>query len=606
MVKKVILALVLLLSSIALGASTAGSLEHQGILEFLEQGFPDQYKQVGKVTETSENKLLFRAADLGLEQEKELLVLGKQEGQPYYLCPQNSVIRVSGRVQDKYVADILAELSPQKPSVGDSVVKPTSPTLYLYSNIKNRDGFAPYQQLLQGLLDKNFQVVELREPGEKKALQDYSLLLRLEGSNSSLVTKLQSVYSKEVLYSRSEQCQQDFGLNAAAGKDILTVDRKDGSLAIRIADSDKGIIPGAKVAAGKNASQPQKQKSGFQGADTDISGNVIRLDKGFQRLAICQLDKSPKKEFVLLNNNRVQVCHLSDGKLQPVYQHDLGNEDLIGLHLHAVDLDNDAQQELAVTLGKIKKSMQAENTSLKSRILNFEKGGLKALADEIPYYLRVIQDRSGERVLLAQKKGINDPFAGDIHRMTLNRNKEVSTSPYPQASDVYSLYQFNLVPGFPDKVMIKEPSNQIRVYHAPAEKVIGGMDMGLGNFNVLPYPVELQEPEFGDDFEKIASRDCFAPRRFSLQTGYANQVFTINAQRKSNWDLNRLQDLITGQQSKDSLLALKWSSDRIKRTWESQKIDKDILDFAFLHGKKQDQIYVLVRDGQGFALLGLE
>ena len=588
MYKKIIFALI----AIFFCAPQAGAanFNFQGTLDFLQQNFPENRQLVGKVSQTSPNKLIF-TANKDLEKNRALLVLDRQKNKSYHLSPLNSILQINSKIGNRYVAKILSKLDGKGPSSKDPVVVPASPTVYLYSNIKNRDGFQPYQKMLQKLIQANFPVVELYEPEVNISRKKYSLLLRLEGtSDKNLVSKVQSIYSRETMYSQAHKGQGKFQISAPVGKDIL-LKEKIATQETKTAQVDQS---------------PKKQsptpKPGFEQVDTEVKSQEYRLEDKFNRLNICQLDSSPEPEFVLLNNNKLQVFKQVPDGLKSVYEYSLQEEDLLGLHLHSMQLDKEQGEELILTLGEKKSFSGAENTELRSKILTWENNKLQVLADRLPYYLRVIENRSGEEVLLAQKKGNHDPFTGKIYKLQLGQNAEINRTAYPQAKDIYSIYQFNLAPQAQDTVMILEPSNIVTAYHSTTEKIRDRTDRNLGEFNILPYPIKLERTKVKDDFEKVKSRDYYAPRRFCLKTAYGDQMFTINAQRKSKWNLDKLKDFVLNTRQKDSLLAFEWAGESIQNTWESEELNKDILDFAFLPGKKQDRIFLLLRDSRGFAL----
>ena len=125
-----------------------------------------------------------------------------------------------------------------------------------------------------------------------------------------------------------------------------------------------------------------------------------------------------------------------------------------------MNLDGEGGDELLVTLAERAVNMDKEDNRLVSRILTFREGRLVTAIRDWPYYLRVIHDRKGRQVALAQKEGEYKQYALPIYRVNWNRQTRAFEigAPYEPARNIYSIYQFNLVPEDPRRVIILEPN----------------------------------------------------------------------------------------------------------------------------------------------------
>jgi hypothetical protein len=215
----------------------------------------------------------------------------------------------------------------------------------------------------------------------------------------------------------------------------------------------------------------------------------------------------------------------------------------------------------------------------------------------------VIEDRNGDQILIGQKKGEDEPFAGDIRRLSWDaeQNELENRGAYEPAAGIYSLYQFVLQPQAVEHVLILEPSNDMAAYYAPSEELKDISDKNYGRFDLTPYPVLTDKATFTQAAEEN-SQTVFAPRRFVLKNAFDAQAFVINKQRQTYSGLDRVKHLMGGRNAQDSLVGLKWNGQSIQQTWESRKISKDIYDFGFCSFQGEDKLYVLVRDKQGFSL----
>ncbi len=551
--------------------------DYQLLMNYLHQSFPDQYQVLANISAKNKNRFVFPQNDLSLVKGQEVLVLEQQAEMPVYLLPVIGVLQIESLVNHTYVARQIAAWGEKKPGKGDPIVVPVSPTIYLYSNIETKDGFEPYQKLLQEFIRKNYEVVELDSPKFRAPDDKYGVFLRLEGSDNGLTTKLQSLYSGATMFSSVQLIDADFQVSKFRPK-------------------------------GNQDSQVQnKEAKKFQEVDPESTRQLLRLPEKFHRLVICQIDDTQELEFALLNNNKIQIFHCRADELEPAYAYEFKTEGLIDLNLHTMDLTGDGLDELIVTMGRQEIELDARTTKISSMILSVKENRLALLAGNLPYYLRVIPGSGGNPVLLGQKKGEYESYTGEIFEIRLKESGDISTEVYPPAAGIYSVYQFSFIPEFPDNLMILEPSNLITVYNSATAKVVAVSDTSYGGFNIVSYPIKLENIEFIGGFDnKKTFTEHSAPRRFLLKQNYDNQIFTINKQREADWNIKRLKNIISDQKARDSLVAVKWTGQYIRQTWESEKLSKDILDFSFMPGKNRDVIFVLVKDARGFALQRIE
>ncbi len=203
--------------------------------------------------------------------------------------------------------------------------------------------------------------------------------------------------------------------------------------------------------------------------------------------------------------------------------------------------------------------------------------------------------------MLAQQKGDTDPYDGDIFRLIWNNSThKFNITPYNPAKDVYCIYQFNLIPGDKDHIIILEPTNFITVYYAPTEKVEAISDRSYGDFEVTPFRVKLKEPKYLGGFTKETSKTYFAYRRFVFKHEYANQNFLIDKQRRTSFGVAKIKQIVLNENAEDSLVGVRWNGQEVVETWRSRKMAKDILDFTFI---PNNEILLLVRDRLGCALV---
>ncbi len=590
---------------IVLGRVTPTSFFTNQFSTFLTKRFPSSYKVVGKVSERHGSRLVFPKGNHELRRGDELLALKYEKNVPLYLLHQASVIRIEAIMGNKILAQEMAVI--ERPAkVGDPIVIPSSPVVYLYTNIKRKEVFKPYTQLIKMLLAKNFEVVELGKPELKPKTDRYGILIKLEGESGYLALRVQSIYSGDTLYFDSTSYAGPIATAAPSGVTIVLPDWSSLRIA-RYAQTFAsqeaiGTTPKPLPEPGKQTT-PKATKSFLRVGEIPET-NQYRLNEKFKRMVIAEIDGDRKPDFVFLNDDFLEVYNFENGVFQKTRRYELSGGPYVALHLHAMDITGDGQDELFLTLGRQIMLDDYHDTILRSMILTFKNGAFEVLDEDLPYYLRVIEDRQGNLVALAQNKGNKSLYDGDIIRIKWNNalGKIIETGEYAPAHDVYSIYQFNLIPDDIDRIVILEPTNDLQVYYTPTEEPEVISDKNFGFYDEIPFLISPREEKFIGGFNKKLSETAYAPRRFVLKREYDDQMFLIRKGRTRVSVSTSLGNVLKTSQGEDSLVAVKWLKGQILETWQSESLSKDIIDFGFVKIGQEDKIVLLVRDKQGYAI----
>jgi len=210
-------------------------------------------------------------------------------------------------------------------------------------------------------------------------------------------------------------------------------------------------------------------------------------------------------------------------------------------------------------------------------------------------------------VPLPQSKGEYEPYAGPILRVKWDPNHKQAElgGPYRPARGVYSIYQFNLMPEDPQRVMILEPNNNLNGYFAPEETLEATGIRNYGDFHELAYPSKLEKAEIIGGFDKKTFREIYAPRRFDLRPAFDGQSFIIYKERTGSGGIlkSAVKKVWRGSQRVDQVVGVKWAGEQIVETWQSKELSKNILDFTFT--QDSDRILVLYEEEKGCALEAL-
>jgi hypothetical protein len=590
------------LCALASGIVHAHVVSYERLTEYLGSHYPPKYRILSQVEEIHHRRMAFAAPKDLVSRGHELLVLKHEPDVPEYLLPQAGVIRVTSQLDDKILAQTLTSLG-DAIEEGDLVAQPASPVLYVYTNIRDKESSSQYTHLIDTLLDHNHEVVEVYGQDIQRYADRYGLILRLESvAGDTLAVKVQSLYSGDTFFAYTQNSPSQIQTIADAGIPLHMAK----PAAVKQASAElQSSVPSVSTPQdeAQKSEKPETQTAGFEQAKPLYHREVLRLDRNYSRFVPCEADGDPGSEFALLRTDGLDIYDYREGTLQQLAGSSFGFDNSVGLHLHALDITGDGQDELFVTVGKVETTPYGKDTSINSRILAYKDGQVHTYVRDIPYYLRVIEESNGNQILIGQKKGESEPYVGDIFRFTWDakNQKLVNRGLYEPAAEIYSLYQFVFQPHAPDHVLILEPTNDVAAYFTPKEELRDISDKNFGRFRFMPYPVLKDKATFIQTTEEN-SRTVFAPRRFALKNAFDTQAFVINKQRQNHSGLNRIKDFMGGRNAQDSLVGLKWNGQNIQETWESKKISKDIYDFGFCTSQGEDRVFVLVRDTQGFSL----
>lgn len=605
-----------------------------GLMAFLEKQYASPVQVAGNVYEVSGDRLLFSKTEVPLETGQLLRVCEHKAGVSPALQSRVAWIQVEAFFADKVLARI-TQGTASAIKTKDLVLTPAAPEIYLYTNITDKQGFDHYRQLLTVLLNARFQVKEVSGDTIAGKPESSDLLLRLEWEAGQLVCGLTALNDGRLLYSEAlpypESVQTQFPSGHLLAQTVYLPDRTPAAPLAQPSpapeESRSQMAAGPSVQTPKPplaapvftpaapsaqpvpvTEEPGSEPTGpsFQTSKPVEKTEYHKLSETFLRVQSCDLEADGKGELAFLSPGEVVIYGFETGQLIRKFSHRFDKNIYFPLHLHAADIDGRKGDELLVTLAEPSQTLDKKDSRLCSIILTLEKGTFHPLVKNLPYYLRVIRDRHGHAVALVQSRGNYEPYTGSVCRLKWNSaDKKVEVgAPYKPASGVYSIYQFNLVPDDPQRVMILEPNNNLNGYFAPEETLEATGIRNYGDFNELAYPIKLEKPEVIGGFDTKTFREIYAPRRFELRPSFDGQSFIVYKERTgSGGILKSAVRKVLSSTGVDQVVGVKWAGQRIVETWQSKEISKNILDFTFTQDSKQ--ILVLYEEEKGCALEAL-
>ena len=612
----------------------AGKEPFPGLMAFLEKQYASPFQVAGKVHEVFGDKLLFSKTDVPLETGRLLKVCEHKAGVSPALQSRIAWIQVEAFFADKVLARITqGTASAIKPQ--DIILTPAVPLIYLYTNITGKQGFDHYRQLLTALLNARLQVKEVSGDVIAGEPESSDLLLRLEWEAGQLVCGLTLLDGGRLLYSQAlaypEAARTQFPSGHLLGQTVYMPARTPGTPSAQpstVPETSRSQaaagpsfqtpkplsipVPAPETASVQPPPVPEVSRSvpagpSFQTPKPLEKAEFHRLSEPYLRVQSCDLEADGKGELAFLSQKAVVIYGFENGRLVRRQSHRFDKDNYFPLHLHVADIDGRKGDELLVTLAETSQSLDKKDNRLCSMILTHQKSTFHPLVKNWPYYLRVIRDRHGRAVALAQSQGAYEPYTGPIFLLRWNStNKKVELGgPYKPARGVYSIYQFNLVPEDFQRVMILEPNNNLNGYFAPEEILEATGIRNYGDFHELAYPIKLEKAEIIGGFDTKTYKEIYAPRRFELRPAFDGQSFIVYKERTGTGGIlkSAVKKVWSGSHGVDQVVGVKWAGQQIVETWKSKELSKNILDFTFT--QDSDRILVLYEEEKGCALEAL-
>ena len=596
-----------------------------GLMTFLEKQYASPFQVAGKVYEVSGDRLLFSKTEVPLETGRLLRVCEHKPGVSPVLQSRIAWIQVEALFADKVLARITQgtanDIKPQ-----DLILTPPAPMIYLYTNITGKQGFDHYRQFLTALLNARLQVTEVTGDVIVGKPESSDLLLRLEWEAGQLVCGLTGLEGGRLLYSKAlaypDVVRTSFPSGHPLGQTVSMPVRAAATPSVQPSiepfsqppvqpslrpSLQPSLQPPVQPPPAHEVSRSVPAEPSFQIPKPIEKADFHRLSESYLRVQSCDLEADGKGELAFLSQEAVVIYGFENGRLVRKLSYRFDKDRYFPLHLHASDIDGRKGDELLVTLAEASESLDKKDNRLCSMILTLQKGAFHTLVKNWPYYLRVIRDRQGRSVALTQSQGDYEPYAGPIFRVKWDPNHKRAElgGPYRPARGVYSIYQFNLMPEDPQRVMILEPNNVLNGYFAPEETLEATGIRNYGDFHELAYPIKLEKDEIIGGFDTKTFREVYASRRFELRPAFEGQSFIIYKERFGSGGgiLKSTVNKVLSSKGVDQVVGVKWVGEQIVETWQSKKLSKNILDFTFT--QDSDRILVLYEEDKGCALEAL-
>ena len=320
------------------------------------------------------------------------------------------------------------------------------------------------------------------------------------------------------------------------------------------------------------------------------------------RFVCADVDGNGTDELIFLAPHQLELYSLSQGKLQAQTSFKF-LQDITPLHLHAGDFNHNGKDELYITAVREVEEDEVKTSRLCSMVVELKGKHFAKLGEEYPYYFRVLEERKGREVLLAQKMGEYEQYQQPIWHLGYKNGALHVGGAFRPAKNIFSIYQFVLNPLNERQVIILDQYGGMAGFDAVEERVESTADTHFGVYDETSYSQRLRENDvifIAGHKEKIDSIQRWSSRRFLYAHDFAQQVYLIKKQRPVNPEnFGKIKSMLTTQDRRDAIIALQWKGNDITETWSSPELSRDIIDFDFFRHGNSDDMMLLTRDELG-------
>jgi TolB-like protein len=247
----------------------------------------------------------------------------------------------------------------------------------------------------------------------------------------------------------------------------------------------------------------------------DYAGEGVLRGAGFKRIhrlgekiigiSSGDVDGEPGAEVVLISSRKVHVYQYIAPRLAKIAEFE-SERYLQFLAVDTADVNENGQDEIFIT------ARDVNSGYLKSLALELNRSRLTAVAQDLNWYFRVIDNGIEGRILVGQTRGIKELFSPGIYRMGWNGGQYVQQDklPLPRGFRIFGFAIGDVADRQVETVAAFDGEDRIRLFTLGGESLWKSDDRYGGTENNLPYPDE-KSPSSAD-----ISRGMYLAQRILL------------------------------------------------------------------------------------------
>lgn len=190
--------------------------------------------------------------------------------------------------------------------------------------------------------------------------------------------------------------------------------------------------------------EPAIKRPGPEGTETEKQ-LATELREPLMAIVAADLEGDGKPELVGITPTSVIAYRWSGRRFVEIATWPVQIRFIQYLYVEAADINENGRDEVFVTAIENIPEKITFRTSLRSFVLELKDKRLTLVAEDLPYFLRVLQRPDQKPLLLAQRLGIYEPFDGPVLQMAWNGRRYAEAGPFPLTASGLNLYDFSLV-----------------------------------------------------------------------------------------------------------------------------------------------------------------
>lgn len=281
------------------------------------------------------------------------------------------------------------------------------------------------------------------------------------------------------------------------------------------------------------------------------------------------LDGDGQNELAVIDPHSVRVFRLSSDKLVPLAEYSASPLELKSIDVAAIQKQGPARIYVS-----------AQNRgSVSSFVLEYRKGSLAPIIQNIDYFLRVIDYPTQGPILLGQKKGMSRMYEGEVFRMSDKGNELVPDSRFgiPLKIPIFGFTIGDFTGRRTPLIAVYDRDDHLRIYQPDGKRLYVSKNFFGGSDVLLRW--HGPEKQVGGDSRRTESdlEDVYYRPRIRSYDLYGDRLYEILAishSSKTMRFLSRSKMLEEGQ-----IICLAWNGDALDERWATPKIEGMITDF---------------------------
>ena len=280
-------------------------------------------------------------------------------------------------------------------------------------------------------------------------------------------------------------------------------------------------------------------------------------------IALGDVDGDGKTETVFISDRRIYVHRFENKSFLKIKEiAGKGSQRFIGVDV--ADINGNGRAEIFVT------SLKGAGQSLDSFVLEWDGGGFRRISQGDPWYYRVIHVPERGKVLLGQRRKLDEPFTPGIYRLAWGDGgygpEERLT--LPKGINVFGLALGDVMNKGQQMIAAFDGSDHIRIFSPSGEEQWKSVDPYGGSVNYLEFYTH----------ESAATERLYLPQRIYVQDVDGDgdhELVVVSNQGSLGRLFSRYRKFTSGQ-----IVSLSWKNIGLALNWETPKISGCISDYA--------------------------